>query len=437
MQPLELLNLLEDLGIESYMVGGAVRDMLFGFIPKDFDIEVYGINYNNLIDKLSSFGKLNLVGKEFGVLKLRIDDVEFDLTLPRIENRIGVGHTDFTVSFDESIRPIDACRRRDYTINSMLMDKDGNIVDFFKGQQHLKQRLLHPTSDAFADDALRILRGMQFASRYNLTASGVLSAMAYEMYDDFYALSKDRIYVEWMKWAGGSYPHMGIKFLNDCGWLGHFKQIWNLKGTPQNPKYHAEGDVYVHTMFVLEYASLYNDPILNFAALCHDFGKVTHTIIDEETGDISSPGHSDPTLTYNFCRSIGLSEEMTETIAKLVREHMIPANEATPRMIRRLLIRLSNGNNLERLLNLLTCDRLGKIPVGNIECVENMWKMFQEIGEENSVKPIVMGRHLIELGYAPGPHIGLALKEAFDAQIDEGITDFDVLLSIASKKLTK
>lgn len=437
MQPLELLKLFDSLDIEAYIVGGAVRDTVLGLTPKDFDIEVYGINYDNLIDRINHLGKLDLVGKSFGVLKLKIGDIEFDLTLPRIESRIGVGHTDFNVSFDESIRPIDACRRRDFTMNAMLMDMHGNIVDFFRGQQHLKQRILHPVSDAFAEDALRVLRGMQFASRFNMTASGIMCAMAYEMYDDFYALSVDRIYAEWVKWAKGPYPQKGIKFLDDCGWLGHFKQIWNLKETPQNPKYHAEGDVYVHTMLVLEYAQVHRDPVLNFAALCHDFGKVTHTIIDEETGEISSPGHSDPTLTRNFCAAIGLPEEMTVRIASLVREHMIATNEANPRMVRRLLTRLPYPDDFERLCQLLCADRMGKMPVGNTASVDKMRLIFQELGEVNSIKPIIMGRHLLALGFAPGPHIGKALKAAFDMQIDDGVTDFETLLSIASKSLTE
>lgn len=436
MDPMNLLRLFESLDIEAYLVGGCVRDMILDIEPKDYDVEIYGINYDNLLDKIFHLGKIDLVGKSFGVMKLRIGETEFDLTLPRIENRIGVGHTDFEVMFDESIRPIDACYRRDFTMNAMLMDMGGNIIDFFGGQQHLKQRWLHPVSDAFAEDALRVLRGMQFASRFNMTASGVMCVMAHEMYDDFYSLSVDRIYAEWVKWANGPYPQKGIEFLDDCGWLGHFKQIWNLKGTPQNPKYHSEGDVYVHTMLVLEYAQVHCDPVLNFAALCHDFGKVTHTIIDEETGEISSPGHSDPTLTRDFCAAIGLPEEMTVRIASLVREHMIATDEINPRMVRRLLTRLPNPVDFERLCQLLCADRIGKIPVGNIAGVEKMREIFQELGEIHSIRPIIMGRHLLALGYEPGPPIGKALKAAFDVQIDDGVTDFETLLSIASKNLT-
>lgn len=429
MDPIELLRLLDGLDIEAYIVGGYVRDSILGLNPKDADIVVFGINYENLIDKVSHLGRTDLVGKSFGVLKLRIGEEEFDLALGRTESRTGVGHTGFAVDFDSNIRPIDDCRRRDLTINTLLMDKNGNIIDYFRGQQHLKQRLLHPSSDAFAEDALRVLRAMQFASRFQMTASGVLCAMAYDMYDDFHALSTDRIYVEWMKWANGKHPHMGIKLLDDCGWLGHFKQIWNMKNTPQNPKYHSEGDVYTHTMLVLENASHQNDPILNFAALCHDFGKVTHTITDEN-GEITSPGHNDPTLTFNFCRSIGLPEDMTARIASLVREHMLALNDANPRMVRRLLTRLSTPNDFERLCQLFTADRLGKIPVGKIEPVNELRMIYREMGEVNSIKPIIFGRHLIEKGFKPGPHIGVGLKAAFEAQLD-GQMDFNELLQIA------
>lgn len=419
------------MGLEAYIVGGAVRDMVLGLTPKDFDIEVYGVNYDNLIDRISHLGKLDLVGKSFGVLKLKTDDAEFDLTLPRLENRVGVGHTDFQVTFDESIRLIDACRRRDFTMNSMAMGMNGNIIDFFGGKEHLERQMLVPTSNAFKEDALRVLRGMQFASRFNMLASPRLIEYAKEMFDDYQYLSVDRVRDEWLKWAKGRYPHRGIQLLRECAWLIHYPEIYDMWAVEQNPRHHAEGNVLKHTEMVLSYAGLQENPIITFSALCHDMGKVTHTIVED--GEIKSPGHNDPTLAIEFCNRISLPLDMTARVASLVREHMFQANEVTPRTIRRLLTRLATPNDFELLCQIMTADRLGRTPrkLNDITEINQMRVIYRELGADNAIKPIIMGRHLINAGFTPSPLFSKALSAAFEAQLD-GEYDFDKLLKIAT-----
>jgi tRNA nucleotidyltransferase (CCA-adding enzyme) len=433
MNPFEFLKLLNNLDIEAYIVGGFVRDTCMGLTPNDADIEIYGISYENLLDKVSNLGKVSVVGKSFGVVKLTIGNQEFDLALARTENRIGVAHTDFEVSFDTNLRPEDASKRRDFTINAMMLDHNRKLYDFHNGQYHISQSLLHPVSEAFLEDPLRVLRGMQFASRFNMNASNRMIEYGRMCADEYENLSIDRVRDEWVKWAKGMYPHKGIQFLDECRWLINYQEIFDTKYVPQNPYYHAEGSVFKHTQLVLMHAGLQMNPIITFSALCHDMGKVKYTII--ENGVIKSPGHNDPELAIQFCNSIGLPVEMTGRIACLVREHMFDINSITPRTIKRLLTRIVS-NDFENLCQLMVSDRLGRIPKKDSEIaqINEMRLVYRELGQENAVKPVIMGRHLVEKGFQPGPQFSVALKAAFEAQLD-GNHSFEELLEIALAKM--
>jgi len=312
--------------------------------------------------------------------------------------------------------------------NAMLLDRNGNVFDYFGGQSDLAQGILHPTSAAFKEDPLRVLRAMQFTSRFNMDASLTLIHYAREIAAEYQHLSVDRVREEWLKWSLGEFPHKGIKLLEQCGWLEHFQEIDAIRGIPQSPLYHAEGDVFRHTLMVLEQAGRQQNSLITFAALCHDFGKAEYTVISAD-GEITSPKHNDPSSTFSFCRSIGLTEDFIARVASLVREHMFDVSEATPRTIRRLLTRLATPNDFEPLCQLLVADRLGRIPQGTLVHVNLMRSVYRELGAD-AIKPIVLGRHLIAAGLTPGPHFSARLKAAFEAQLDGGF-EFDELLQIA------
>ncbi|MBN1854502.1 MAG: CCA tRNA nucleotidyltransferase, partial [Pirellulales bacterium] len=145
------------------LVGGCVRDHLLGKMPKDIDIEVFGLRYDQIADALNHDFRVDVVGQSFGVIKI---DNEIDISLPRSESKCGVGHTGFMVTVDPMMTPRDAAARRDFTINSLAMDFDGQIFDFFGGQEDLNRKILRATTAAFQEDPLRVLRGMQFAARF-------------------------------------------------------------------------------------------------------------------------------------------------------------------------------------------------------------------------------------------------------------------------------
>ena len=171
--PDELASLLREVPslARAYLVGGCVRDSLLGIVHKDFDLEVYGVGYETLARELSVHGRVDLVGKSFGVIKFSSPDGgQWDFSLPRRDSKMSAGHKGFQVEFDPDIHPRDAASRRDFTINALMFDpRTGEYLDFFGGRHDLEKRVLRHTSPAFVEDPLRVLRGMQFAARFNLT----------------------------------------------------------------------------------------------------------------------------------------------------------------------------------------------------------------------------------------------------------------------------
>jgi len=163
-----ILTDINNKGGRALIVGGAVRDAILGASPKDIDFEVYNVNYEDLNQILSNYGKADLVGQSFGVIKFVGEDgSDFDFSLPRLDSKSGVGHKDFNVQVRSDLSPEEAAARRDFTINAISYNPiTGEIIDPYNGRQDLQNKILRHTSEAFSEDPLRVLRGMQFASRW-------------------------------------------------------------------------------------------------------------------------------------------------------------------------------------------------------------------------------------------------------------------------------
>src|SRR5947199_4879906 len=235
---------------ESYLVGGCVRDWLLGKACKDFDVEVFGVSYDQLVLTLSRWGKTDLVGRSFGVVKLtNRRGATYDFTIPRRDSKVAPGHKGFEITFDPAITPRQAAARRDFTVNALMFDpRRGELLDFFGGEEDLKNRVLRHTSPAFAEDPLRVLRGMQFAARFDLRAAPETVALCRRMKAAYRELAPERVREEWFKWATKCFvPSAGLKFAQETEWSENFPQVHALVGTPQDPDWHPDGDVFVHT----------------------------------------------------------------------------------------------------------------------------------------------------------------------------------------------
>lgn len=440
----KIVHELHAAGYRALVVGGAVRDALVGLTPKDFDIEVYGIAYDRLAGIIARHGRVDLVGKSFGVVKLHTPEGEYDFSVPRRDSKFGVHHRDFHASFDPAIDPRQAASRRDFTINAMAWDPvNGELLDFFGGAEDLRNHVLRATSDAFAEDPLRVLRGMQFACRFDLRLDERTAALCRTIVDQYDTIAGERIADEFMKWAvKASRPGRIAEYLNDSGWDVHFPEIAALAGVPQDPEWHPEGDVSTHTMLVVDAAAriavrdgLAGDgrAVLLFAALAHDFGKPSTTMLRERDGRLrwTSWGHEPlgGPMARAFLERIHIKAAIINQVVPLVENHLAHTSigrDVTPRAVRRLALRLAPAT-IEQLMRLIEADSSGRppLPAGLPEAAARIRDVArQQAVERGPQAPLILGRHVLPYFQGkPGPHIGQVTHAAYEAQMDGEFSD--------------
>lgn len=433
-------------GGEPLFVGGFVRDVLMGHAHKDFDIEVYGLAPDKLLEVLKPFGWVEQVGVSFGVIKLRTLSAEYDFSLPRRESKQGRGHKGFMVEPDATMSVKEAASRRDFTINAMALSVEGELLDHYGGLDDWQARRLRHVSDKFAEDPLRVLRAFQFAGRFDLDLDTETALLAQSLKDEYSSLSKERIWNEWQKWAEKSVkPSRGLEVLLQTEWLEFYPELVALVDMPQEPEWHPEGDVFVHTKYVCDVAAeiamreeldASARLVLVFAALCHDLGKATTTI--RKNGKWASPRHAPEgvPLTESFLARIHAPHDLIKQVKPLVKEHMSHLNELNERAIRRLALRLE-PSNITTLALVIEADASGRppLPKGLPEGAKQMLELAQALDlKQDAPKPILLGRHLIDLakeGQLPsdyqkgGSHFSSLLNQVFQAQLDGDISDLE------------
>ncbi len=425
-----LFDALARAGGRPLLVGGAVRDLLLRLPPTDIDVEVYGVDGQTLIAALAPFGRVDAVGRSFGVLKLRLDGYEVDVTLPVRRHPTGDDELGTLPEYDPSLTPHAALARRDFTINALALTPFGDLIDYFGGRADLEARVLRHTSDAFGDDPLRVLRAMQFAARFDMRLAPETAVLCRTLLPASSRLPLDRIWREWHKWATlGRHPSAGLRALDESGWLALYPELAALKGCPQHPRYHPEGDVWVHTWHVCDMAASIADrdaldardrTVLMFAALCHDLGKPSTTVPDND-GIPRSPGHAAAgvPLTQAFLARIGAPHWIERLVTPLVREHLTHLHTpATPRVVRRLAHRLAPAT-LVQWERLVEADASGRPPMPPERPAAAFLVIAEAEGSaSNRPAPLVRGRDLIAAGIAPGPRLGKMLRRAYEAQLD-------------------
>jgi tRNA nucleotidyltransferase (CCA-adding enzyme) len=441
--PSELATILRDTPElqRAYLVGGCVRDALLGHLGKDFDVEVFGVGYDRLVQALSRWGRTDLVGRSFGVVKLTTgSEHTYDFTVPRKDSKIAPGHKGFEIEFDPSITPKDAASRRDFTINSIMFDPStGEFLDYFGGKADLEKRILRHTSEAFTEDPLRVLRGMQFIARFNLKAEPETLKLCREISHHHGQLAPERVREEWFKWAAKStMPSAGLNFLQATEWIDHYPELKACINTPQEPEWHPEGDVFIHTCHCCDAmvglpqwqdADEQSRIAYMLAILAHDFGKPQTTRREMKDGAMrwTSPGHDElgGELARTFMERINVPLAIQERVVPLVRAHLFHFNALTDRGVRRLAKRLE-PENIEGLALLMTADSMGR-PPRPPAVPENVTRLLEKAHElevrKSPPRPILMGRHLIELGMKPGTEFGQILHHAYDAQLEGTFKD--------------
>jgi tRNA nucleotidyltransferase (CCA-adding enzyme) len=428
----------------AWLVGGAVRDLLLGRRTREFDFEVRGLPLARLRSVLAETGAEVLeVGRSFGVLRLR--HVAADFALPRRDSRHGRGHRGIRAEVDPQLDPEIAARRRDLTVNAISLDPlTGELSDPLNGLADLQAGRLRACDPAtFGEDPLRALRVMQLGARLEMDPDEELLRLCAAQ--DISELSPERVLGEFRRLLVlGAMPSRGLRFLELTGLLRFFPPLAALVGVPQDPHWHPEGDVWVHTLLVVDEAAKLRDGgpddlALMFAALCHDFGKATTTVIGPD-GRIRSPAHdvAGEQIAREFLSELRAPSDLIARVRTLTREHLAPAvfyeQGSSDRAWRRLARRMSRtGTSMELLARLARADHLGRTTEAAISRSFPAGEAFLERARKLEVDhdppaDVVQGRHLLALGMKPGREIGEILDRCRCVQDETGWKDPERIL---------
>ena len=434
---LEIARIVRNAGGRAFLVGGCVRDGLMSKSgAKDFDIEVFGLAPDVLRAALERRFRLDLVGISFGVLKIHGHDI--DVSLPRRESKRGTGHKGFLVDSDPMMSVKDAASRRDFTVNAIYRDPlTGEYEDPWGGMADISAGILRHVSEKFAEDPLRVLRGMQFSARFGFRPSQSTIELCRTM--SMENLPSERLMEEWRKFIlKGVWMSKGMNFLRQTGWVRYFPELAKLIGCRQDPQWHPEGDVWNHTCFCLDAFAAGHDRcrddhenlVVGLAVLCHDFGKPYCTRYDPVRKRIRSLGHDvqgeKPTLS--FLKRLTNEDRILKEVPPLVKYHMLPyamwKGKARDSAIRRLALKVGS---IERLVRVCAADEAGRPPLpAGAEELDWLSREAARLQVRDAIpKPIMQGRDLIALGMKSGVEFGAILKKCFEAQLDGTFCDHE------------
>ncbi len=463
---LNLCQAIHAQGGRAFLVGGWVRDHLRGVPNVDYDLEVYGLEPARLRELLDAHGTVNAVGEAFTVYKVKLN-VEatphsalntqhsaLDVSLPRRESKVGRGHRGFEITGDPWMPYEEAARRRDFTINAVMYDPLADeFIDPHHGRDDLQNRVIRavdPTT--FIEDSLRVLRAMQFAARFEFTIDPATVELCRSI--DLSDLPAERIWAEVEKWLlQAQKPSFGFWAAIE---LGITEKLWPeihaLRGCPQEYEWHPEGDVDIHTAMVIDEARKLIDDLphakklaVMLGALAHDFGKPTTTKLED--GRIRSKGHEDAGLppTESFLERLKLNTidgyDVRKQVVALVADHLAPGQfhksflqgqKVSDGAFRRLAQRVEP----DLLYRVARADCLGRTGDFKPDAMEWFIAHVNDLAiPVKAPEPILLGRHVLELGLKPGPQIGRLTKAVYELQLDGKVTSLEEAVTAAQKML--
>jgi tRNA nucleotidyltransferase (CCA-adding enzyme) len=452
-------GLLDDVraaGGRPFLVGGAVRDALLRRPVQDLDVEVFGLDAGRLEEVLGRHGRVDAVGQSFTVYKvsgLPGQDGAVDVSLPRRDSKVGPGHRGIAVRGDPGLSIEEAARRRDFTINALLLDpKTEEILDPFHGRHDLEAGVLRAVDPrTFGEDPLRALRAVQLAARFDLEVEPATAALCAAM--PLAELPAERVFGEIEKLLLKAHrPSRGLSLLRDWGMLPRVApELLPLGTTPQDPAWHPEGDVFTHTLLAIDEAASLLSGLdrpralaVMIGTLCHDLGKATTTKFED--GRIRSRGHEEaglgPTATlldrWNVHTLQGY--DLRGQVLGLVGNHLKPGqlyddrSRVSDGAIRRLARKCEPG----LLYRVARADCLGR--TGTFPPVAMEWFLGRVTAldvREKPPEPLLRGRDVLALGIEAGPAVGELVRFVYERQLDGEITTLDEAREVARLRISQ
>jgi putative nucleotidyltransferase with HDIG domain len=406
-------------GHQAYFVGGCVRDLLLGREPQDFDVATSALPD----EVLTLFEKTFAVGAHFGVVLVCTGEPEIttEVATFRSDGVYSDGRHPDAVRFSSS--PEEDVKRRDFTINGMLLDPANNqVLDYVGGRNDLQAglvRAIGDPGDRFAEDKLRMLRAVRFAARFAFDLESRTAIAIRKLAPAVSQVSRERVRDELTRMLTEGHAQRAFEMLDATGLLVQvLPEVVRMKGVAQPPQFHPEGDVWVHTMLLLAGLPAGCPPALAWAALLHDVGKpATFRVAPDRIrfdGHVETGVH----IAEDICRRLRFPNHETEQILLLIANHMRFAD--APKMKESTLKRFFRLPHFDQHLALHRLDCLASH--GSLKLYDFARERFETLPEEQ-VRPhlLLTGRDLIEAGYHPGPQFSEMLAMAEDAQLEGAV----------------
>ena len=458
------------------LVGGYVRDALLGRTTTDMDVEVYGVPRDRLEALVTRMfpGRVNAVGRSFGVLKVHLAaGIDLDVSLPRSDSKTGAGHRGFAVQGDPLLDFAEASRRRDFTVNALACDPlNGEILDAHGGVDDLSRRTLRAIDPrTFPEDPLRVWRAFQFAARLEFALDPGTFALLQTMVGrgDLAELSKERVTDEIKKLLGAARPSIGLRLARATGAIASsFPELAALAETPQDPEWHPEGDVWVHTLMVVDAAAAVvargawglsgQEPLhVVLGALLHDLGKASTTArtIKDGRARVVSPRHeaAGEAPAHAVLSRLAFGEDAESAVLAIVRWHLSPGSlfyalergeldeRAYANAVRKVLKRI-HPVRWQVLVAACEGDWRGRGIAGVDVLPFDPGLRFAEAIESQKLDvaaatPLIRGRDVLALGVAPGPEVGRLVRAVEDARDSGEIKEREEALALLHRLLER
>jgi poly(A) polymerase len=422
---------LRDQGHEAYWAGGCVRDQLLGRTPKDYDVATGAL----AAEIQSCFPRTEAVGAQFGVVIVKGDEADVEVATFRLDHDYCDGRRPSGVSFTRS--PEQDVQRRDFTINGLLYNPlEERYLDFVGGQRDLEARLIRAIGspdDRFAEDKLRMLRAVRFAARLDFSIEPATLAAIRNHAAEIQQIAAERIQAELNRILTEGRARRGFELLDEAGLLEVIlPEVARMKGVAQPPEFHPEGDVWTHTLLMLD--QLENPSVtLALGTLLHDVGKPPTYRVAER---IRFDGHVEAgvEISREICERLRYSNRDTEQVVELVANHMRFGD--VTRMRASTLKRFMRLPGFDEHLELHRVDCLSSHRnLGNYEFVR---RMESELGEKDLRPPrLITGSDLIAAGYEPGPPFQAILTEVEDAQLEGRLSSREEALAFVEQRFEK